>query len=65
MRPNCDGYHMEGHIQDEDRMASVGVGKPEGRYRDPRAMNAEATRVDPTRSGQGDSAGQKITGEAA
>ena len=56
---------MERHIQDKDRMASVGVGKPEGRSRNSGATNAEATRVDPARSGQGDSAGQKTTGEAA
>ena len=56
---------MEGHIQDKDRMASVGVGKPEGRSRNSGATNAEATRVDPARGGQGDSTGQKTTGEAA
>ena len=56
---------MEGHIQDKDRLASVGVGRPEGRYRDSRATNAEPTGVDPARSGQGNSAGQKTTGEAA
>ena len=56
---------MEGHIQDKDHLASVGVGRPEGRYRDSRATNAEPTGVDPARSGQGNSVGQKTREEAA
>ena len=56
---------MEGHIQDEDHLASDGVGKPEGRDRNPRATDAGHTQMDPAGGGKGNSRSQKTAGATA